>query len=107
MTESERIALAAHLHVQLRRATGRVTDTEWMARNVDYADEIVRLARATAQEKNLPELAELAQRLQAAMEPLRPPPPAPPRPVPVTPVVVAQDAPPPEVTARYVGRLRG
>lgn len=27
----------AHLHVLLRRKTGRVTDTEWMVSNVDYA----------------------------------------------------------------------
>ena len=27
---SDLLAAAAHLHVQLRRLTGRVTDTEWM-----------------------------------------------------------------------------
>ncbi|MDO8770278.1 MAG: hypothetical protein Q7K57_16555 [Burkholderiaceae bacterium] len=27
------MGIAAHLHVLLRRKTGRVTDTEWMASN--------------------------------------------------------------------------
>ena len=30
MLNSEKLAVAAHLHVLLRRKTGRVTDTEWM-----------------------------------------------------------------------------
>ena len=37
MTEEDRIAAAARLHVALRRKTGRVTDTEWMSVNVEYA----------------------------------------------------------------------
>ena len=37
MEDSERLAIAAHLHVVLRRKTGRVTDTEWMAGNQLYA----------------------------------------------------------------------
>lgn len=99
MHDSERLAIAAHLHVQLRRITGRVTDTEWMARNLDYADEVVRFAREAANDRGQPELAELAQRLATAMQPLRPAP-RPPR---------AAPAPAPEVPpeARYVGRLRG
>lgn len=44
-TYNERLALAAHLHVQMRRHTGRITDTEWMMSNADYAREIIRLAR--------------------------------------------------------------
>jgi len=48
MSESERIALAARLHVALRRKHGRVTDTEWMATNAEYAAEIVRMTRAHA-----------------------------------------------------------
>lgn len=35
MLPSEKIAIAAHLHVLLRRKTGRVTDTEWMASNAE------------------------------------------------------------------------
>ena len=33
MSDSDKLAIAAHLHVLLRRKTGRVTDTEWMAAN--------------------------------------------------------------------------
>lgn len=100
MQESERLAIAAHLHVQLHRLTGRVTDTEWMARNLEYADEIVRFAREAANEHRQPELAELATRLDQAMQPLRPAPkmdkPAP-KPVPT---------PEQALASRYVGRLR-
>jgi len=105
MLESERVAIAAHLHVQLRRLTGRVTDTEWMAHSVDYADEVVRLARQAALEKGHAELDELAGRLEAAMQALRPSPKK--RPVPAA---VAPARSPQEVAAdlqnRYVGRLR-
>ena len=66
MMASQRIAVAAHMHVLLRRKTGRVTDTEWMAENLDYALEIVRFARAKALEDNLPELAEWADKLERA-----------------------------------------
>jgi hypothetical protein len=48
MPSSEKIAIAAHLHVLLRRKTGRVTDTEWMAGNHEYAAEIARFAREKA-----------------------------------------------------------
>ena len=48
MLNSEKLAIAAHLHVLLRRKAGRVTDTEWMAGNAEYAAEIVRFARAKA-----------------------------------------------------------
>jgi hypothetical protein len=100
MRESERVAIAAHFHVQLRRVTGRVTDTEWMACNLDYADAMVRFAREAAIVYAQPELAEQARRLEAAMEPLRPAP----KPVKAAP---AAPAPAEEPPARYVGRLRG
>lgn len=67
MLASERVAIAAHLHVVLRRKTGRVTDVEWMAVNAEYAAEIVRFARARAVEDNAPELAEWADKLEVAM----------------------------------------
>lgn len=67
MLESEKLAIAAHLHVLLRRKTGRVTDTEWLAANAEYATEIIRFARAKALEDQHPELAEWAAKLQAAM----------------------------------------
>jgi len=70
MTVSQRLAVAAHMHVLLRRKTGRVTDTEWMADNTEYALEIVRFARAKADEDNHPELHEWADKLErAALEP--------------------------------------
>ena len=66
MSDSDKLAIAAHLHVLLRRKTGRVTDTEWMAANADYAQEIVRFARQRATEDNAPDLAEWADRLEQA-----------------------------------------
>lgn len=70
MTENERIAIAARLHVALRRKTGRVTDTEWMAVNVEYATEMVRFARAHAAETKDLDLHAIASRLEFAMAPL-------------------------------------
>lgn len=67
MLPSEKLAIAAHLHVLLRRRTGRVTDTEWMAQNAEYAAEIVRFARARAVEDKAPELAEWAGKLEHAV----------------------------------------
>lgn len=69
MLNSEKLAIAAHLHVLLRRKTGRVTDTEWMAANTEYAAEIIRFARAAAQEYGHTDLAEWAAKLELAMEP--------------------------------------
>ena len=63
----DKMAIAAHLHVLLRRKTGRVTDTEWMASNLEYAAEIVRFARAHAASDNAPELAEWAGKLEQAV----------------------------------------
>ena len=70
MNESERIAIAARLHVALRRKTGRVTDTEWLAVNPEYAAEIVRFARAHAAETNDLDLNAIASRLEFVMAPL-------------------------------------
>jgi hypothetical protein len=70
MLVSEKLAIAAHLHVLLRRKTGRVTDTEWMAQNAAYAVEIVRFARAKAREDNHPDLANgPASSKQAVLQP--------------------------------------
>jgi len=66
MTSTEIFATAAHLHVLLRRKTGRVTDTEWMATNADYARAIVRFAREKATSEGLDELLPWAARLEAA-----------------------------------------
>lgn len=51
MEDSERVAVAAHLHVVLRRKTGRVTDTEWMACNQAYAQAMVAFALEHAREQ--------------------------------------------------------
>jgi hypothetical protein len=67
MLVSQKLAIAAHLHVLLRRKTGRVTDTEWMAGNLEYALEVVRYSRAKALEDGQPELAEWAGKLERAV----------------------------------------
>ena len=54
MPEADKLAIAAHLHVLLRRKTGRVTDTEWMAVNAEYALEIVRFAASTPRKTTCP-----------------------------------------------------
>lgn len=67
MLDSDKLAIAAHLHVLLRRKTGRVTDTEWMATNADYAQEIIRFSRERARQDGAPDLAEWAEKLEQAM----------------------------------------
>jgi hypothetical protein len=67
MLANEKISIAAHLHVLLRRKTGRVTDTEWMASNREYALEMVRFARQKAVEEDHPELGVWANRLAEVM----------------------------------------
>jgi len=101
MLSSEKLAIAAHLHVLLRRKTGRVTDTEWMIANVDYAAEVVRFARARAAEDQQPDLADWARKLEQAMVGRAPVPVAP---APVVAMAAAAPANSPE--NRYVGRLR-
>ncbi len=78
MLNSEKLAIAAHLHVLLRRKTGRVTDTEWMAHNTEYAAEVVRFARDSARKDGHADLEEWAEKLEMAMDLLPAPPPAPP-----------------------------
>lgn len=65
MSQNEALATAAHLHVLLRRKTGRVTDTEWMADNPEYAHAMVRFAREKAREDGHADLLPLADRLEA------------------------------------------
>lgn len=67
MTSNDVFALAAHLHVLLRRKTGRVTDTEWLTTNADYAREIVRFTREKATSAEHADLLALADKLEAAI----------------------------------------
>jgi hypothetical protein len=62
MPESNRVAVAAHLHLMMRRRLGRVTDVEWMANNREYALAMVRLCREATPDAELQDWAEkLAQ----------------------------------------------
>ncbi|HEX7638218.1 MAG TPA: hypothetical protein VF457_07475, partial [Burkholderiaceae bacterium] len=62
MSDPARLALAAHLHILMRRHLGRNTDAEWLAQNREYAEEIVRLALASTH----PDLHDWAQKLKAS-----------------------------------------
>jgi len=67
MSSGEILAAAAHLHVLLRRKTGRVTDTEWMAGNREYARAMIAFARDSATSDGHADLLPLADRLEALM----------------------------------------
>ncbi|MDP3423246.1 MAG: hypothetical protein Q8S32_05760 [Burkholderiaceae bacterium] len=94
MASADTFAIAAHLHVLLRRKTGRVTDTEWMATNADYARAMAQLARHSGESLPDEELVKWAERLEQALPAIEAP--APPRPL----LTVAKDA------VRYMGGLR-
>lgn len=65
MSNNETFATAAHLHVLLRRTAGRVTDTEWMATNPQYAQAMVAFASDLAEREGLADLQRLADKLAA------------------------------------------
>ena len=67
MNDSERLAIAAHLHVALRRKTGRVTDTEWMASDTAYGQAMAQFALSHARSNQDEELERLAQRFAASL----------------------------------------
>ena len=92
MTNPDRLAVAAHLHILLRRRMNRMTDVEWMARDDTYARAMAELALS---DQTQPDLVALGQRLQALL------PPATPVLGKVRPPVPAADAAP-----RYVRSLR-
>jgi hypothetical protein len=98
MSQNDAFATAAHLHVLLRRKTGRVTDTEWMACNPEYAQAIVRYARERASEDGHSELLPLADRLESLVIPVRKA---------DTPVSAPALRAPTDINTRYIGRLRG
>ena len=112
MLQSDKFAVAAHMHVVLRRKCGRVTDVEWMMKSPDYAREVIRVARA----ENEPDLQAMADKLEAALFPVAI---KPMRPMPeVRPVQSAPDTQPGGLLGaamdavggggrrRYVGSLR-
>ena len=101
-TSGDAFAIAAHLHVLLRRKSGRVTDTEWMATNADYAREIVRHAREKAAIDGHVELLQWADKLEAAIVGMGT---VPRRTMLEVAAQVLRDAPPLE-EHRYIGRLR-
>ena len=94
MPDHEKIAIAARLHVLLRRRLGRVTDVEWMVKSADYAREVVRVSRAAP----YAELHEWADRLEAAV--VTPPS------VPVPHPVLAPAGAQPSASRRYVSSIR-
>jgi len=110
MSQNDALATAAHLHVLLRRKTGRVTDTEWMASNIEYAQAMIRFAREKAAADGHEELLPLADRLEMLVMPPRkaPAPPPPPEVTPAaTPAVPLAAVPAAnDVNTRYIGRLR-
>ena len=57
----QRLAVAAHLHVLMRRHLNRITDMEWMSTNREYAMAMVRLAHA-AEHSDLHDWAEKLER---------------------------------------------
>lgn len=63
MTPQDLIATAAHLHVAMRRKMGRVTDTEWMASDFNYAQAMSTLAQRHADETQDGDLRKWADRL--------------------------------------------
>lgn len=107
VSSSELLATAAHLHVQMRRLIGRVTDTEWIVASPDYARAMIKLAKEKAAEDNLPTLLQTAQRLELQLRPLAPP--ATTRAVPTAPAQESESglsAAAQQLAQRYVGRLR-
>ena len=94
MSHQDTFAIAAHLHVLLRRKTGRVTDTEWLATNADYARVIIQFTRSNATSDGHEDLLKWAARLEEQLprmqEPVRKP---------LLDVAV-------EAASRYVGGLR-
>jgi hypothetical protein len=108
MSQNDALATAAHLHVLLRRKTGRVTDTEWLAANLDYAQAIVRFARERAHSDGHVELLPLADRLESlVITPQQRPASAPgPAAVPAAPKPEPAGKPGTDMSSRYIGRLR-
>lgn len=82
----------------MRRKMGRVTDTEWLASNLEYARAMIQLC-AEQPDAELRQWAQRLSQLWAATRAAATPPAA-----------LPPSAPPPaariDVSARYIGRLR-
>ena len=63
MSQTALMAVAARLHLYLRRETNRVTDVVWMVANPEYAREVLRLVR----QERVPEMDALAARFEELM----------------------------------------
>jgi len=103
MPNPQSLAVAAHLHVLLRRHIARNTDVEWLAANRDYAAEIHRVCIET----EFIDLHEWAAKLVAAHDiaQLSPQPALRPAAVRSEPAIsLERHAPPP--VKRYVASLR-
>lgn len=103
MMQNDALATAAHLHVLLRRKTGRVTDTEWMASNPEYARAMVNFARDKARDDGHTDLLSLADRLESLLLPRAPQAATAAAPSPASPPTLRAAN---DVSARYIGRLR-
>lgn len=58
---AEKTAIAAHLYIAMRRKFNRVIDVEWLARNEDYAREIIALAKRPGLEELAPHVDRLEE----------------------------------------------
>jgi hypothetical protein len=102
--ESQAFALAARLHVILRREKGRVTDIEYMAQNAAYCRYVLGLG-GSAESVDAPALCSRLEELYLGPYGVfirKYPPPAAPLPVATSDVARARTLP----KDQYVGRLR-
>ena len=58
--DAEKMAIAAHMYIALRREAKRTIDVEWLLKNAEYAREVVALAK-----QHSLELAGLAEHFEA------------------------------------------
>ena len=63
MHQSDAFAIAARLYVAMRQKLGRITDVQWMLKNAEYADEVIRLAKSQVGT----EMADLAEKFAASL----------------------------------------
>ena len=103
MLESEKFALAARLHVMLRRKANRLIDVEWMVKNREYAEAILTFARAQ-QDAELTSAADKFEVMLAPPAPRKPAPLLAPPPAPVN--GTAHHSKKDDDTDRYVFTLR-